>query len=52
MKICKNPLDAEFYVESNGQIKDGGLVQHFLSYGPDKYWKVLNMCQKFVNQKS
>ena len=34
MKICKNPSDAEFYVESNGQIKNGGLVLHFLSYEP------------------
>ena len=23
MKICKNPSDAEFYGESNGQIKNG-----------------------------
>ena len=36
MKICIHPSDAEFYVKSNGKIKNGGLVQHFLSYGPDK----------------
>ena len=23
MKICKNPSDAEFYGESNGEIKNG-----------------------------
>ena len=32
-----NSAHSIFYVESNGQIKNGGLVQHFLSYGPDKF---------------
>ena len=52
MKICKNPSDAEFYGESNGEINNGGLVLHFLSYRPDKFWKVLKMCPKMFNQKS
>ena len=29
MKICENPSDAEFYGESNGQMKNGGLVTFF-----------------------
>ena len=52
MKICIFPKDAEFYGESNGEIKNGGLVLHFLSYGPDKFLKVLKMCPKMFNQKS
>ena len=36
---CTNPSEAEFYVESNGQIKIGGLILHFLSYGPDKFYR-------------
>ncbi len=35
-KIPELLSDAEFYCDSNGQRKNGGLVSHFLSYGPDK----------------
>ena len=29
--MCKNPSDTEFYGESNGQIKNGGLVYRIAS---------------------
>ena len=44
IKMCIILSDAKFYGESNGTINNGGLVQHSLSNGPDKFLKVLKMC--------
>ena len=48
MKICIHPSDAEFYGESNGQIKNVGISITFFELWTRQILKVL----KSVNLKS